>query len=66
MLAVQMVAAHNVALAMARRTLKADRVEFMAKYGNLAAKLMNVYTRQLEALESCAGKPASKRSGSST
>ena len=55
MLAVQMVAAHNVALAMARRTLKADRVDSMAQYGNLAAKLMNVYTRQLEALAKLRG-----------
>ncbi len=50
MLAVQMVAAHNMAMAMARRTLKTDRVDWMATYTNLAAKLMNVYTRQLKAL----------------
>ncbi|MBX3026963.1 hypothetical protein KF840_18815 [bacterium] len=50
MLAVQMVAAHNLALSMARRALKTDRVDFLATYSNLSAKLMNVYTRQLEAL----------------
>ena len=50
MLAVQMVAAHDLALAMARRALKTDRVDWMQTYSTLSAKLMNVYTRQLEAL----------------
>lgn len=49
-LAVQMLAAHNLALAMARRALNTDRLDCLATYGNLTAKLMNVYTRQLEAL----------------
>jgi uncharacterized protein (DUF305 family) len=50
MLAVQMVAAHSLALSMARRALKAERVDFLATYTNLTAKLMNAYTRQLEAM----------------
>ena len=50
MLAVQMLAAHNLSLSMARRATKTDRVDFMQRYGALSAKLMNVFTRQLEAL----------------
>ena len=50
MLAVQMVAAHNLALAIARRALKTERVDFLATYSNLTAKLMNVYARQLVTL----------------
>jgi hypothetical protein len=50
MLAVQMLAAHNLSLAMVRRALRTDRVDFMPRYGALSAKLMNVFTRQLEAL----------------
>jgi hypothetical protein len=50
MLAVQMVAAHSLALSMARRALKTERVDFLATYSNLSAKLMNVFTRQLEML----------------
>lgn len=50
MLAVQMIATHNLALSMVRRAFKTDRVDFLATYSNLSAKLMNAYTRQLEAL----------------
>jgi hypothetical protein len=50
LLAVQMLAAHNLSLSMARRAIKTDRVDFMQRYGALSAKLMNVFTRQLEAL----------------
>ncbi|MGE3993579.1 hypothetical protein [Pseudorhodoplanes sp.] len=50
MLAVQMFAAHNLALSMARRALNTNRLDCVATYGSLSAKLMNVYTRQLEAL----------------
>lgn len=50
LLAVQMLAAHNLSMAMTRRALKTDRVDWMQRYGTLSAKLMNVFTRQLEAL----------------
>lgn len=50
MLAVQMIAAHNLALSMARRALKTERVDFLATYANLSTKLMNAYTRQVETL----------------
>ncbi|MGH7785390.1 MAG: hypothetical protein ACRERC_00900 [Candidatus Binatia bacterium] len=50
MLAVQMIATHNLALSMVRRAFKTDRVDFLATYSNLSAKLMNAYTRQFETL----------------
>lgn len=50
LLGVQMLAAHNLSMAMARRALKTDRVDWMQRYGTLSAKLMNLFTRQLEAL----------------
>lgn len=48
MLAVQTVAAHNLALDMARRAVATDRIDFRATYSNLTAKLLNVCTRQIE------------------
>ena len=50
MLAVQMVGCHNLAMAMVRRATKADRVDFLATYGNLSAKLLRTFTAQVEAL----------------
>lgn len=50
MLAVQMVAAHNLALTMARRARNTDRLDCLATYGRLSAQFMTVYTRQLETL----------------
>jgi hypothetical protein len=50
MLAVQMVGCHNLAMAMLRRASNTDRVDFLAIYGNLAAKLLRTFTMQTEAL----------------
>jgi hypothetical protein len=50
MLAVQMVGTHNLAMAMLRRATETDRVDFLATYGSLAAKLLRTFTMQTEAL----------------
>jgi hypothetical protein len=50
MLAVQMIGSHNLAMTMLRRAGETDRVDFMATYGNLAAKLLRTFTLQVEAL----------------
>jgi hypothetical protein len=50
MLAVQMVGCHNLAMAMLRRATTTDRVDFLATYGSLAAKLLRIFTMQTEAL----------------
>jgi len=50
MLAVQMVGCHNLGMAMIRRATQTDRVDFLATYGNLGAKLLRTFTAQLEAL----------------
>jgi hypothetical protein len=50
MLAVQMIGCHNLAMTMLRRAGETDQVEFMATYGNQAAKLLRTFTLQVEAL----------------
>ena len=50
MLAVQMIGCHNLAMAMLRRATKTDRVDWLATYGSLAAKLLRTFTMQTEAL----------------
>jgi hypothetical protein len=49
-LAVQMVATHDAALQALRRASSAEWVEHAQVFGNLATKLLNVYTRQAEVL----------------
>jgi len=50
MLAVQMSGAYSLAVEMLRRAQQTDRVDFLAVYGNLAAKLLRVFAAQTEAL----------------
>jgi len=50
MLAVQMVAAHNLALEMVRRAAKTDRLDCLSTYGSLATKLLLTFTLQTKAL----------------
>jgi len=50
MLAVQMIGCHNLAMTMLRRAGKTDRADFLATYGNLAAKLLRTFAMQTEAL----------------
>lgn len=50
MLAVQMVCAHHASVELARRCLKADRLDTLTVYGNLANKFSRTYAAQLEGL----------------
>jgi hypothetical protein len=50
MLGVQMIGCHNLAMAMLRRATTTDRVDFLATYGHLAAKLLRTFSLQTEAL----------------
>jgi hypothetical protein len=50
MLAVQMVAAHDVAMTTMRRLASASDPDQMEKLGTIATKMMRTYTTQLEAL----------------
>ena len=50
LLAVQMIGCHNLAMSTLRRATRTDRVDFMATYGNLSAKLLRTFTAQVEAL----------------
>jgi hypothetical protein len=50
MLAVQMVCAHHVSVELTRRCLKADRLDTLTVYGNLANKFGRTYAAQLEGL----------------
>jgi hypothetical protein len=50
MLAVQMVAAHNLGLEMVRRATKTERLDCLATYGSLATKLLRTFTAQTEVL----------------
>jgi hypothetical protein len=49
MLAVQMLGAHNLAVSMLHRARTTDRADFLAIYGNLAAKALRVFAAQTEA-----------------
>jgi hypothetical protein len=50
MLAVQMVATHNVAMDILTRAKFASTMPGVQEYGSLATKLLRTYTAQLEAL----------------
>jgi hypothetical protein len=50
LLAVQMVGCHNLAMTMLGRATKTERVDLLALYGNLAAKLLRTFAMQTEAL----------------
>ena len=50
MLAVQMVATHNLGVEMVRRATRTERLDSLATYGTLAAKLLRTFTAQTEAL----------------
>jgi len=50
MLAVQMVATHEVAMDMLARAKRADRMPILQESGSLAVKLLRTYTAQVEAL----------------
>ena len=50
MLAVQMVATHEVAMDMLARAKRADRMPILQECGSLAVKLLRTYTAQVEAL----------------
>ncbi|WP_164712612.1 hypothetical protein [Methylobacterium currus] len=50
MLAVQMVATHDVAMKALRKLAYTSDVDRMEKFGNIATKMMRTYTTQLEAL----------------
>jgi len=50
MLAVQMVATHEVAMDMIARAKRADRMPILQESGSLAVKLLRTYTAQVEAL----------------
>ncbi len=51
MLACQMVAVHNMAAECARRAMITERTEAADRYIQQSTKLMNVFTRQIEALQ---------------
>lgn len=50
MLASKMVVTHRLAMTMLGRTRRADYLEHMDRYGNLAVKLLRTFTAQAEAL----------------
>lgn len=50
MLAVQMVAAHHLALDLMTRASNSDRVDFMDRYANMATKFSRTFLAQMEGL----------------
>lgn len=50
MLAVQMACAHHLSATLSTRCLRADRLDTMSAYGNLATKFQRTFVAQMEAL----------------